>query len=346
VRRPDGDGDVAVRPAPQEVLLQMIGGGLLSQAIRAAAVLGIADLLHDGPRSIGDLARSTEVPERQLSRLMRALVGASVFAEAVPDTYAQTPISACLRSDAPSSVRSVALMFGDEWQWRPWEAFVHSLRTGQPAFDHLYGMTLWQYFRECSPESGRIFDAAMTVLSERVSGTIVDAYDFSRCRMVTDIGGGEGSLLTAILRRHPDVRGIVFDQPAVMERARALIASNELEHRCDVVGGDFFECVPSGADCYVIKHTLRGWDDQGAIEILRSIRRAMDTGGRLLVIEPLPSTDGPLYDKLEDLQLMLVATGGMRTEDDYRRLFAAGGLRLARVVPTSTSNRVLEAVLL
>ncbi len=326
--------------APPQIFLQMLGGALLTQALHAAAVLDLAGLVKEGPRSLAELATEAQVAPRALARLLRALVSAGVFAEVEPEVYGQSELSRLLCQDVPNSMYSLALMYGDEWQWRPWEAFLYSLRTEKPAFDHLYGMSLWQYFQQHNPRSGQIFDAGMSNLASQVNLAIAAAYDFSQFTTLVDVGGGEGSLLRAILRKQSGLKGILFDQPSVLERAREQFAREDLLERCTFVPGTFLEAVAVEADAYLIKHILKGWDDSGAIAILRNCREVIKPGGKLLVVEHLFAGPGMLFEKLVDLQLLLVATGGERSEEEYRQLFAAAGFAL-EVFPTTTPNVIL-----
>ncbi|HET8841731.1 MAG TPA: methyltransferase [Ktedonobacteraceae bacterium] len=332
-------------PSAPQALLQMLGGAILTQAIHMAALLNLADLVKDAPKSLHELSEATGVPSRSLTRLLRPLVTVGIFTENEPGVYRQSELSSLLRSDIPYSMRDIALMYGDEWQWRPWEEFRYSLQTEKPAFEHLYGMSLWQYFHQQKPDSGRIFDAAMTNLTKQVNLAIASAYDFSQFRRIADIGGGEGSLLRTILRKHPSPEGVLFDQPSVLERAHALFAEEGLTRRCTFVPGTFLEAIPVEADAYVIKHILKGWRDDEAIGILCNCRQAMKPGSKLLVVEHLFSSTGMLFEKLVDLQLLLVTTGGERSEEEYRKLFQAAGFSMS-VVPTSTPNAILEGTLL
>ena len=331
----------APESAPPQILLRMLGGALLTQAIHMAALLNLADLVKDGPRSLQELVEATNIPPRSLSRLLRALVAAGVFTEIEPETFAQNELSSLLRSDIPDSLRDIALMYGDEWQWRTWEAFLYSLQTEKPAFDYLYKMPLWQYFQEHNPRSGQIFDAAMTNLAKQVNLSIASAYDFSVFNKLVDVGGGEGSLLRTILQKHPTLQGVLFDRPSVLEKARDRFVREGLDERCSFVPGTFLEAIPVEADAYLIKHILKGWRDSEAIAILRNCRKIMKPTGKLLVVEHLLSSQGMLFEKLVDLQLLLVGTGGERSEEEYRRLFEAAGFTMT-TISTTTPNVIFE----
>ena len=172
---------------------------------------------------------------------------------------------------------------------------------------------------------------------------MLDAYDFSGIGVLADIGGGNGSTLVGVLGRYPEMRGILFDLPGVVERARAEIEAAGLADRCEVVGGSFFEAVPGGADAYLLRHIIHDWDDEKAAAILRNVRRAMGEGARLLVVEGvIPPGNEPSFGKLLDLTMLVIPGGLERTEEEYRRLYEAAGFRLTRIVPTAAEVSVIE----
>jgi hypothetical protein len=225
-------------------------------------------------------------------------------------------------------------MVGEE-QERCWDDLYETVRTGEPAFDRLYGRPLFAYLGE-HPERAQIFDAAMTAFSSRAMRAMLDAYDLSDVAIQADVGGGLGTNLTAALGRYPAMRGLLFDRPHVVERARPVLEAAGVSGRCAVEGGDFFEAAPGGADAYLLGHILHDWDDARAGLILDKLRRAMPAAARLLAVEyVLPEGDGQAFGKLLDVTMMVALGGQERTEAEYRRLFAAHGFRLARVVPTA-----------
>jgi len=221
---------------------------------------------------------------------------------------------------------------------------LETVRTGQAIFDRLYGRPVFDYLGE-HPEQARIFDAAMSGVHGRAMRAMLDAYDLSGVGILADIGGGLGSNLTAALGRYPAMRGLLFDLPHVVERARPRLEAAGVAGRYVVEGGDFFEKAPGGADAYLLGHILHDWDDAKAGRILDNLRRVMPARARLLVVEHvLPDGAGAAFGKLLDLHMMVVAGGLERTEAEYRQLFAAHGFRLARVVPTAGDISVIEGV--
>ena len=330
-------------PANQQ-LDRMISGYWISQAIYAAAKLGIADLLNDGLKSVEELASATATNADALYRLLRALASVGVFAETAPRQFALTPLAEPLRSDVPGSKRALALMMGDE-QFRAWGEFLYSVQTGQTAFEKVFGQPIFDYLGQ-HPDKARIFDEAMTGIHGRESSAILDSYDFAGIGLLADIGGGNGSQLAAVLEKHPGMRGLLFDLPHVIERARGRIEAAGLADRCQLVSSSFFESVPSGADAYLMRHIIHDWDDEKSLTILRNCRAAMSPGSRLLVIESvIPPGNEPFGGKLLDLVMLLIPGGKERTEEEYRSLFDQAGFHLSRIVPTATEVSVIEGLI-
>jgi hypothetical protein len=330
-------------PHPSQQLAQMIVGSWVSRAISVAAKLQIADRLADGPRAAEELAAAAGVAPRPLYRLLRALAGVGAFARDADGRFRLNPLAEPLREGGPDSLRAFAVMIGEE-QNRCWDDLLETVRTGAPAFDRLYGRPAFAYLGE-HPEQARIYDAAMTGISGRAMRAMLDAYDLSGVATLADVGGGLGTNLAAALGRYPAMRGLLFDLPCVVERARPRLEAAGVAGRCTVEGGDFFETAPGGADAYLLGNILHDWDDAKAGLILDNLRRAMPAGARLLVVEHvLPEGDGASFGKLLDLHMMAVTGGLERTEAEYRQLFAAHGFRLTRVVPTAGDISVVEGV--
>jgi SAM-dependent methyltransferase len=327
--------------SPLAQITALMSGYWHTQAIYAAAKLGVADLLRDGPRSAADLAAAAGTDPRALYRLLRALAGLGIFAEEEGQRFALTPMAEFLRTDAAGSVRSLAVVRG-EWQYEAWGRLLYSVQTGRSAFEHVQGMPLFEYLSR-HPEKGRLFDEAMTGIHGQETAAMLEAYDFSAVGTLADVGGGNGSVLTAILGRYPSLVGILFDLPGVAGRARANIEAGGLARRCRVVGGSFFEAVPAGADVYLLRHIIHDWDDARSVAILRNCRQAMGPGGKLLVVEGVvPPGNEPSVSKFYDLAMMVLPGGMERTEGEYRLLFEAAGFRLSRIVPTRSWVSLIE----
>jgi hypothetical protein len=328
---------------PAQQLREMIVGSWVSRAIYVAAKLRIANLLADGPQSVGHLAEAAGVSPGPLYRVLRALAGIGVFALEADGRFRLNPLAEPLRDCGPESLQAFAVMIGEE-QDRCWTELLETVRTGEIAFDRLYGQPYFNYLGE-HPEQSKIFDAAMTGFSSRAMRAMLDAYDLSGVATLADVGGGLGTNLTAALGRYPAMRGSLFDQPHVVKRARPLLEAAGVANRCAVEGGDFFKTAPHGADAYLLGHIIHDWDDARAGLILDNLRRAMPAGAKLLLVEyVLPEGDGASFAKLLDVHMMVLLGGRERTEAEYRRLLAVHGFRLTRVVPTAGGISVVEGV--
>lgn len=325
-----------------EFFKQVFGGSWITQGLWAAADMGIADLLAAGPRTAEELARSTRTHAESLYRLMRALASFGIFGQDEQDRFSLTPVSDRLRSDVPGSQRAFAIMMGAEF-YAAWGELLHSVRTGEPGFHKRFGMPFFEYMTQ-HPERHALYDEAMTGIHGPETDAMLDAYDFSAFKTVTDVGGGNGSALMTILRRHPALRGILFELPAVADRARTGCLTPGLKNRICIEGGDFFASVPSGADVYVLRHILHDWQDEDAVKILCNCREAMHPDSTLLVVEMvIPTGDAPGFGKWLDLMMLLVA-GRERTEAEYGRLFSAAGLKMTRVIPTASDVSLVEGM--
>ena len=329
---------------PGEELRRLVLGYRVSQAIYVAAELGIADLLAGGPRTADDLASAAGAHRRSLSRVLRLLASEGVFAETEDGRFALTPTAEALRRDAPGPLRSMVLLLGRDTLWRSWGDLLHSVRTGQPGFDHVHGVDFFEYFRR-HPDERTLFDELMAKQTALATRAVAAAYDFSAVGTVVDIGGGRGALLIGLLEAHPHLRGIVFDQPAVAADARKAIAAAGLADRCEAVGGDFFEAVPDGGDAYLLKFILHDWDDERSVSILRTCRRAMRPTGRLLVVELLvPRGNAPSFARSQDVNMLVNLGGQERTEAEYRALFTAAGFELTRTTAAQGGLHIIEGV--
>jgi hypothetical protein len=271
-------------PPSPDALMQIVTGYQAAQTLHVAAQLRLADLLAEGPRSIEALATATSTHAPSLTRLLRMLAALGVVVEEADGRIGLTSLGTLLRAGVPGSLRDRILFLTGEWFWRSWGDLLYSVRTGNPAFDHIFGMSNFDYW-EHDAEAGAIHDTFFTAMAQLTTAPLVRAYDFARFGTVADIGGGEGPLLAAILAAHPDVQGILFDQPHVIATAPPVLEAAGVADRCMVVGGDFFESVPAGADAYVLKYIIHDWDDERAMAILARCRAAMAPGTALLVIE-------------------------------------------------------------
>jgi hypothetical protein len=330
---------------PVERLFQAASGYMISAALSVAAKLKIADLLADGPRSVADLAEATKSNEDGLYRVLRALVSAGFFTAPGPRTFALSPEVELLRSDVPGSIRPMVLWMANALHFEVWSEMSYSVETGKPAIDMLYGKPCFEALGGL-PEVAREFNDAMTCFSGSLAPALLEAYDFTGTHTLMDVAGGHGYVLCEVLSRYPEMRGILFDMPGVVDGARSRIESLNLDGRCQTAAGDFFTEIPAGADAYYMQHIIHDWDDEPALTILRNCRQALDShrNGTLLVMDNvIPETPQPHYGKLLDLEMMLMPGGRERTETEFHRLFAEAGFEIARIVPTRGSHSLIVA---
>jgi ubiquinone/menaquinone biosynthesis C-methylase UbiE len=321
----------------QDQVARLVCGYWHTQTIYVAAKLGLAELLKDEPKPVPELARATGTNARALYRLLRALASIGIFAED-QGRFKLTPLAECLLDP---STKAMATIRG-EFQYRAWGELLYSIQTEKSAFEKQHGRPIFDYFGD-HPETGKLFDQAMTGVHGRETAAMLEAYDFTGIKTLADIGGGNGSVIAAILKKHPAISGILCDLPAVIERARATIKAADLDGRCQLVAGNFFETVPPGADAYIMRHIIHDWDDEKSLKILRNCRKVIGNGGKLLVVEGVvPLGNEPSISKFFDLAMMVLPGGMERTEDEYRRLYDGAGFRLTRIVPTKTWVSVIE----
>ena len=321
---------------PTVTLRRLTNGYQVTQAIHVAATLGIADLLRDGPRDSEALAQETATHAPSLHRVLRALASVGVLHEGDDGRFALTAIGECLRSDAAGPVGAWAAFVGRPYHWQAWGALLHGVRTGDSPFRSVHGTDAWDY-RAAHPEEGAIFNAAMTDIMRRANAHLLAAYDFGRFGTVVDVGGGRGAFLGAVLEANPQMRGILFDQPHVVEAA-------VVGERCEVVAGSFFDDVPTGADAYVLKAILHDWEDEDAVRILRRCRTAIPDHGAVIVVErDLGAANESADAKFSDLNMMVGPGGRERTREEFATLLAAGGFALQSATPTAIDLTVFEA---
>ncbi len=329
-------------PPPIE-LLQLVTGKWVAQAIYVAAEVGVADRLKDGPRSSAELAKACGTNDDATYRLLRALSNVGVLEELEGQVFALTPVGQFLRGDIPGSMRGFARFVCYSPSWKAWEEMLYSVRTGQPGFEKVFGENGFEYFAK-HPEESAVFDEAMTSISAVESEAVAAAVDFSGVTTLADVGGGRGYLLATILKANPAMKGILFDLPHVVAGAPPLLRELGIEERVRVESGSFFDTAPKGADAVIMKHIVHDWNDEDAIRILRSCHRALPKGGRLFVVEAtVPPRGQNGWAKLLDLEMLVLSPRGReRTEPEYDALFAEGGFRLTRVVPTASASSVVE----
>lgn len=321
---------LAANRSPEVKLRMMMESYRAPQAIYAAAYLGLADLLKEGPKSVAELAEATNTLAPKLRRLMRALHSIGVFAEQSDGRYALTPLGACLQTGQPNSQRNWVLIFGDIF-YKAWAGLLDCLHDGKPGFDYVYKMGLYDYMAQ-NPATAKVWDELMDDMSKEWIIPIANTYDFSGINTIIDIGGGRGALIAEILKANPQMRGILFDLPHVVKIAEGVLEAAGVAGRCETIAGDAFKCVPEGADAYILARVLVNWSDEHAKEILKSCRRSMSRDAKLLVIENvMPSHNPPAFHKLLDLSVMVTFPGRLRTEEELQEFMTATGFKTGDV---------------
>ncbi len=324
--------------------VRMVGiafGNMPAQAVAVAARLEIVDHLADGPLSADELAQQIDSDPLALRRLLRALAFLDVVTEHADGRFETAPLGQTLRKGAPGSVRDAVIMAGDPIFSRPCVDMEHSIRSGEPAFDHVFGAPFFDYQREHA-RAGDVFARGMANFSELENAAIAAAYPFPGGARVVDVGGGRGGFIAEVLKAQPGAKGVLYDQPAVVREASYLRAAGVAD-RCDIVPGSFFLSVPGGGDVYVLKRILHDWDDATCIRILEHVRAVLPPDGRVLAIDAVlapPGAKDPIT--IFDLMMRMILPGRERTEAEFRSLYEAAGLRLNRVVPTPTTLAIVE----
>lgn len=318
-------------------------GYRLTQLVHVAAKLGIADVVASSPSSAAEIAERVGANPDAIRRLMRTLFDSGLFARNEQGEYVLTPESEKLRSGTESSIRPAAIMHGEPWWWDAWGGLFDCVRTGRTAFDIVHGMSLFDYL-STKEEASDLFNQSMRIMTEHRAAAITTAYDLGKAKVLADIGGGHGSFLHAAMERFSALKTVLFDNPKVVEGARQRLSSFEQAGRCQIVGGDFFASVPSGADTYSIKDILHDWNDEQAMLILSNIRRAIPEDGHLLVIERvLADDDRPSPGNWIDMSMLVLTGGRERTESEYRTLLSESGFQVRRLLPVDAETTIIEA---
>jgi O-methyltransferase domain len=328
---------------PDEQLVDLMRGYRVPQGIHVVVRLGIADLLEDGPKGVAELAQATGCHPQSLGRVLRALAVEGVFVEVAPHVFGHTEMSEFLRRSHPRSRCPAIEFLGAPNAQQPWAALEYSVRTGKPAFDHVYGMTKWEYGQR-HPEEGALFDRMLAETRSDRWEALTRAWDFSRSKVVVDVGGGYGHVLVRILESVPSLRGILYDLPHVTSHVERLAHEAGVLDRCQIVGGSFFERVPAG-DTYLLSDILHDWPDDESRAILAACRAGMAPDSRLLIMEALlVPCDTPRHVVMMDFTMLVEFGGGrQRTLQEHRELLAAADLEIERVEPTSHDMSVIIA---
>jgi orsellinic acid C2-O-methyltransferase len=335
------------RIALAQQLLDIALNSWKSQAIYVAAQLQIADLLADGPKTAEELAVATSTHSPSLHRLLRALTTIEICREREDGSFEILPMGTFLHSEAGDSVRAT-IIYTCGYQWPVLGNLLYSVQTGKSARKHLTGTEGFQHL-ERDPELAATFSQNMSAIARLVAPSVVQAYDFSQMKRVVDVGGAYGELLAAILKANPALHGALFDLPHAADHARPYMEKAGVVDRCEFVSGDFFESITSGADGYVLKSIIHDWNDERSQVILKNCRRAMATGGRLLLVErvvPDRLEASPSHQLIvrSDLNMLMSLAAQERSETDYRRLLSAAGFTIIQIIPVGFAYSIIESV--
>ncbi len=326
---------------PPQQMVRLLMGFISARAIYTGAKLDLADQIDDAGSTVEQLSARLGVDRSALERLLRSLTGLGVLHGNDSGQFFLTPVGETLRRSSPGSIRDYAI-YVHEFLYDLVGGLPSSVRTGKPIVEEVFGAPLFTHLQQ-HPDKAALFHAGLANRSRIETPAILDAYSFGDCRRVADLGGGNGAFLSAIVTAHPSVSGILLERTPAIEAARS--GQGGPLPGCELIEGDYFEGVPSGADIYVLKRVLFDHSDDDVVRILRNCLPAMSLNGRLVIIEGLAgSINEPNIAHSMDLIFLLLTTGRMRTQEQYSDLLRKAGFRLQRSVATRSDVSVLEAV--
>ncbi|WP_433261239.1 methyltransferase [Actinosynnema sp. CS-041913] len=330
----------------QHEVMMMLAGKWVAGTLTVLARLGVADLLARGPRAVPDLAAATGSHAPTLYRFLRAAASVGVFAEREDGRFELTPKAEYLCSDVPGTLRYLAYFYGEPTVWNCFGYAADTVRTGEPNGRRLRnGKNFFEYLEQDAPEFASAFHKAMSELNDERAPRIADSFDFGRFPRIADIGGGQGRLLAAILRRYPDSRGVLFDIATAIATAPPVLEAQGVADRVELVAGSFFDGVPSGVDAYVLKAVMHDWADDLCVGVLKRIREAIgpDPDARVLIIDGvLPTGNDPHYSKLMDIAMAVTNGGRERTAHEWSTLLAEAGFETVAIHPTVEPHGIVE----
>jgi hypothetical protein len=325
--------------SPRQELFSLTQGYKTTQALYVAAKLGVADHLRHGPKKAEELAKEVGANPKALFRLMRYLAAIGIFTQDESGKFGLTPLGELLSTDNPESMRYGAIFTGEE-NYKAAGNLLHSVRTGETAFNHLYGKGHFDWMAEHADASST-FNKAMAQ-SLRRQGNPVESYDYSGKRVVVDVGGGRGDLIASVLVANPAMEGVLYDLPQGSAEARSVLQAKGVEDRCHIKTGSFFDSIPSGGDVYVLSRILHDWPDDKAATILANCRKAIKGDGTLLIRDNVLS-DGDVQGSTLDVTMLIMTGGEERTESEWKNLLQSAGFALTRVYKKEGQFDLIEA---
>lgn len=298
--------------------------------IFVAAKLKISDILIKSGKTIDELAKLTKTHKESLYRVLRACTSIGLYIEKDGKFYL-TKLGNLLISNNPDSIRSVAIMRGEEVNWKPWGELLYAVKTGESAFKKVFNMDLFEYYNK-NPKSGEVFNDGMRITTKDDIEMILEKYDFSNFERIIDIGGGNGALLISILEKYKNCIGILYDLPNVIKESKKYIDISMAKDNIKMESGNMFLNIPKGGDCYLLKRILHDWDDYNCIKILKNCRESIVTDGRLLIIDSIITKNKPT-GKINDVHMMIVCPGGKeRTRKEFIYLLNQSGFELKKII--------------
>ncbi|MEX5634479.1 methyltransferase [Parafrankia sp. FMc2] len=339
---------VQVASNPHQTLLRLVFGSTGTQVVGAVVRLGLADAIGEGQTAVDGIARHYDIPAERMNRLLRAMVELDLATEPRPGVYSLTEAGHLLRVNHPGSLRHMARLVTDPVTQLPWSRLDSSVRTGRAAFEDVFGRPMFEHFA-AHPDLSALYNAAMGEITRGLAVELAECFDFSRFTRVTDVGGGDGTLLTTVLGRHPHLTGVVFDSPSGVAQTLGAVRAAGLDRRCTVTTGDFFEAVPTGSDLYLLKSIVHDWDDERAVTVLRRCGEALGEGGRVLLVEQVlperPESTEPRDPFLSDLTMLVLYGGRERTRADLVELCTRAGLKITSTatLPAQPGISLMEA---
>lgn len=330
LRRPDLFGDIGF----------LIRAYQLSQMLSVAAALDLADRIHEQPRPADELAGECGAHPAMLLRLIRALAAFGIFRVDAEGAVQHTAGSRLLRRDAVPTLHHAARYRGMASNWAAWTKLEHTIRSGEPAFEQVFGVASFEYLNQ-HPEEAELFNRFMQHSPDDRHHAVVEAYDFSTAKTIADVGGGNGAFLATVLAAYPNMHGVLFDEETALAQAPAVLGP--LAARCSIVPGNFFAQIPKGQDVYVLSQILHDWSDERSVQILANCRAAMRRDSRLLVIERVLIDGGDRINYLSDIEMMVLFPGAKeRSLAEYSQLFAAAGFASGRLIHTRSPFSIVE----
>ena len=335
------------RPTAEDAdrLIQLATGFFFTAALQPIVRMNIPDLLADGPMPVSELAEKTGSNADALYRVMRSLSTSGAFAEMPGRVFALTPMSELMRTGVPGSLREFVLWISNNFHFNVWSHMAHSIRTGQPAVERATGKVCFDAIFG-DPDVAYDFNMAMTNFSRLIAPAVLGAYDFSGIGTLMDVAGGHGAILCEILTAYPQMKGILFDLPNVIQEANCHICSLKMEDRCQMVTGDFFESIPAGADAYYVQHIIHDWDDERSLKILANVRQALvgRHDGKLILVDcVVGQASGVEMSKWLDLEMLLMPGGRERTRSEWDALMSKAGFEITQTAPIALGKSVIEA---